>query len=322
MTVPVLSSATFSGGTQPYSYKWNTESAFRSTNLLTNLGANKYWLTTLDNNGCSRVDTFTIQAPDSLYVNLGKDLTLCKDQSVTLNAAIPQSGVSYVWTESQSVKGTGSTLVVNSPGLYIVTATTAKSCVYRDSIRISQSAANISADFAAATQAFKDTLYRIVNTSSPSPDSVQWIFPVTNKISFLSRQPNMVELYFRDTGTYDIGIRSFLGACEAVKYSRIVVVDQQTTPVIITKKSPLIKAFAISPNPSSGNFNVNIELDSAATINLRLIDIITGKPKDIRSANGQNKYLITYTLAPLPTGIYILLLETPQESRTLKVIIN
>ncbi len=92
------------GGTGPYTYKWNTTPP-QAGSSAGNLAPGNYILTVEDNLGCSQTFPITIQiAPPPAVVNLGPDITVCQYTGmpyapITIGSAA-SPGYSYAWNTS------------------------------------------------------------------------------------------------------------------------------------------------------------------------------------------------------------------------------
>lgn len=110
----------------PSGNKWNTGSF---TNSLSVNSPGLYWVRT-SNGGCSNVDSFICKIVDAPFeVNLGHDTSICKADSIILDAS--NTGSTYLWQNGFTTQK----LTVGSPGIYSVSVTK-NGCVSRDTIVI------------------------------------------------------------------------------------------------------------------------------------------------------------------------------------------
>ncbi|HIE15806.1 MAG TPA: T9SS type B sorting domain-containing protein, partial [Bacteroidales bacterium] len=116
---------TVSGGTSPYSFSWSSGGTGQNE---MNLSADTYTVTITDNNGCTDIETYTINE------SAGLTLSLISSSDVTCNggndglAIVSVSGgtspISYMWSNGYTTAS-----VYNlSAGIYTVTATDANNC--------------------------------------------------------------------------------------------------------------------------------------------------------------------------------------------------
>lgn len=107
------------GGVPPFSFDIGSQN--NNTGIFTNLSAGNYALTATDNNQCTLVDTFFIQAADAPQVDLGEDVAICEGESVVLDAG---QYLNYQWSDGTALN----TLTVNQSGTYSVTVSNDPSC--------------------------------------------------------------------------------------------------------------------------------------------------------------------------------------------------
>lgn len=308
-----------SGGTAPYTYSWSNGAIARD---LTGLCAGIYTLSLSDARGCKALDSFRLTAPAPVTVNAGPDRLLCNTGTLTLQALGSDSNATYSWTSSiAGLSADSSRLVVSQPGTYYVTAK-ARGCSGSDTVVIGRTGDDFAAEFVAATQAFKDSVFSLVNISSPEPDTVIWGLPATPDVVAVSQSKYLAELIFRDTGVFTVRMTGRKGGCEKTMEDRIVVIRGQSyTPVAGNPKRAHIKVFVIAPNPSSGRFNVRVELEEEGPVRLRLLSLQSSGATDDRQDTGKKRYDFSYDLS-LQSGQYLLLLETGRGSQSLKLVVQ
>ncbi len=118
-------STTATGGTAPYSYLWNTGA---TVDDLTNLIAGAYTITVTDTNGCTAIDTVTINDIPTITVTLdGIDSVSCNglsDGTVSITTTLGAPGYTWLW----STGATTEDLSGVSIGNYTLTVTDALGC--------------------------------------------------------------------------------------------------------------------------------------------------------------------------------------------------
>ena len=113
------------GGTSPYTLQWNPGGFGGST--VNGLTEGTYTLSVTDDNGCLKIDTFLVEEPDLLVVNVNSNGAIL---TATVNGGV--AGYIYRWKEvsnsSQILQG-GSTYMVISPGTYYCEVEDMNGCI-------------------------------------------------------------------------------------------------------------------------------------------------------------------------------------------------
>lgn len=129
-------SVSVSGGCEPYSYLWSTNSTSTS---LTGLSAGNYSITITDGNGSTKTVYFTIAEPTQLVASVyGSDPTCATgtDGMATVNVSGGTLPYTYLWSNS----ATTSSIENLTSGTYSVTVTDANGCTATGSITIARPA--------------------------------------------------------------------------------------------------------------------------------------------------------------------------------------
>ena len=124
-----------SGGTTPYSYAWNNSISTNDT--ITGLTAGQYIVTVTDNNGCTYVDSFTVNTPPQITISVTTTPVSCPggfDGTATATANGGAGGFTYLWDGVQS----GQTVNQLSAGQHFVTATDQSGCSITDTFMVAQ----------------------------------------------------------------------------------------------------------------------------------------------------------------------------------------
>lgn len=312
-----------SGGEPPYSYEWNDG---RKSLIHDRLPSGNYSITITDNNRCSyEIFTYTLSQPDSIIIDLGKDITLCDKQSLKVIAESTETITNYVWFNQSGVKlSDKQDITLLDPGVYRVEVLTGKGCKGEGSIRINREDMEIANDFLAASQVPINDEVFVVNISNPSPDRIEWILPDGEGTNFdvINKNENILSLIFKQYGTFSIGMITYLGDCTETVYKTVQVMDKENIANYEEADEPVLKSFFVYPNPNPGYFEASIEVKDEHPIVLQLVNSGSGKVIERKTLKGKRIYKESFNITGNEKGTYILNLYTLQNKSVKKVIIN
>lgn len=121
-----------SGGIPPYTYLWSNDSISQD---IGNIVAGSYSVTISDKTGIRLVDTFIVNQPDPVFIDLGNDILLLKGEQTVLKAT--PGYVSYLWndgsTKDSLVVGDGLDTLEYS---FSVTVTDSNGCKNADTVQV------------------------------------------------------------------------------------------------------------------------------------------------------------------------------------------
>ncbi|GIQ60843.1 hypothetical protein Flavo103_39790 [Flavobacterium collinsii] len=302
------------GGDLPYSYVWNTGA---TTKDLNNLSAGNYEVTITCPDCCIYKKRFLLKDPNPVVVDLGKDRTLCNDQVLDLDATIADQNAQYSWTSTNGFTSNQSKVSLTKAGTYRVKVTSALGCIGEDEIVIKTSQVAISSEFLLSSQAYLDEEVILVNTSTPFGESTNWVIPKGVKI--VEQKEKYITLKFDTTGLYAIGLQQTQGECYAT-YTKNITVEQRSTLPNAGSTSQFMIDFVVTPNPSNGNFKAFVTLENDSAISLRLFSTSGQNMMIQKKESGKKKYEINFDTT-LGSGMYVLVLETGQQTLVKKIII-
>lgn len=302
------------GGNLPYTYEWNTGA---TTKDLTGLIEGNYEVTITCPDCCVYKKRFTLKDPSQIVVDLGKDRTLCSDQVLDLDASISDEKAEYVWSSSNGFTSNEAKVSLTKAGTYHVKVISGLGCIAEDEIVIKTTQTAISSEFLLSSQAYLDEEVILVNTSEPFGESTEWILP--KGVTIVEQKEKYITLKFDQIGSYTIGLQQTQGECFAV-FNKNITVEKRSTLPNADATSKFIVDFIVTPNPSNGNFKALVNLENNSAINLRLFSG-TGQFTTIQKKDsGKKKYEIDFNTT-LGAGMYILVLETEQQTLVKKIII-
>lgn len=307
----------FSGATPPYKVVWadneNMEAVRRG------LPPGEYFAAVTDGNGCGSSYKFTLHKLKEFTVDLGEDLTMCRNQRRVLKAVCEEPGVTYEWYgDNRKLDTTGSELAVDKAGTYRVKAVNPQGCSAEDEIHVRMSRETLPLDFTVPTVTVVGSDIHAVNISTVTADKIVWRFP---KEAMIVRQSDIETVFtIREKGIYTLSMEGFSGDCSTVvtRTVRVVGKDEAALP---DDKQPLIRQFIATPNPTTGYFKVLIELSRAEDFTL-LLYAPPGYLMDKKEVTQTRYKVFEYEIQGSMLGTYLLHLRTSADKSVLKVVVD
>lgn len=309
-----------SGGRAPYSLVWSNG---MTGETISGLKAGKYVLTFTDANGCHMTKEYTLTNPEEFTVDLGGDITLCAGDSKEYDITVSDRAATYQWKDANGrVISINPKIRISQAGTYTAIITNTKGCIATDQITVRNSTEELHPHMMLSTQAYVERTVKLVNTSNPRPQRVEWIIPRTSKVQVIEQNDDYLEVKFHSTGSYNFGLKGHQGACEKIFYKTVVVEENLSGVDIDPTRTSNIKEFTIVPNPNNGDYKVIVKLYEESDIKLRIIDMLSEEPFAPILKNRSVNYEIHFNQPTLPTGTYLIILETKGESQVKKMIVN
>jgi gliding motility-associated-like protein len=288
---------TVSGGTAPYTYSWLTNSTSQN---LTNLIAGSYNVTVTDANGCTKNLTIILTQPSAPISSSDSHVDiLCKGFSTGLIDLTVVGGTSpytYAWSNGQTTQDIDSLL----SGTYTVIITDVKSCVFYDTVVLTQPLNVLSYTtivtpincFGQATGAIN-----ITTLGGTAPYTFTWNdSAITEDISSLL------------TGNYQLTITD---AHLCVLTTDTINIPQPIAPIALTAIIDAVKCY----NGSDGGINLSVTGGTApysyswsnGQVSQDIDSLILGNfeviVSDSKGCIDSSSYQITQPIQPLTLGI-------------------
>ena len=169
------------------------------------------------------------------------------------------------------------------------------------------------------TQAYENEEVILVNTSSPKGETTQWLVPEKETIEITKQNDDYISLIFKEKGEYRIGIKQTQGNCYELFYKNIIVEPATDLPKTQRTNEAFVREFEVAPNPNDGKFKAKVVLEKAGAIKFRLYSI-TGQLVSEKNSASATEHWVDFQ-NPLPAATYILVLETPYQRLSKKIII-
>ncbi len=310
-------SATSSGGTAPYTYRWQQGSVTVGSSIssLTINSAGTYTITATDANGCVGSAQIAITQRTGPAVTVSPNTAaFCTGQStvLTASASASTSPYSYQWKQGSATVGTSAaTLTVNAGGTYSVSATDAAGC---SSPIVSATVTQRSAPTATVTASAPGFTIggSVTLTASESLGlSYQWLRdgqPISGATLsvYTATQP----------GTYAVTLSG--SECSttssALTISLITAMEESLSGIDFEMSA--------SPNPTPGIIEIRLKNQRSQPVLVMLImHDLTGRrvyQQPIKLSNGSHTQHID--LSQYPAGLYLLNATTDQQQTSLRLV--
>jgi len=194
-------------------------------------------------------------------------------------------------------------------GTYEVTVKDSNQCEYQTSVILGQPG-QTNAEFAMSSQIVAGETVLAVDLSYPIPDELEWVVP--EEAIVLRMNSDELELVFNQPGEYEVGIEAYRGDCLSTETKKILVLegDGISDDVLEEETNKKIEYFVIYPNPSNGKFTVAVSLGIPSDISLKVFGLANNNLIGQEQAFGKDEYEIPMDISGLPSGLYVVVLET------------
>jgi len=290
-----------SGGTSTYSY--NIGSGNQSNGNFTGLSPNSYTVTVTDANGCSATTSASITQPAAaLSASAGSPTNVnCfggSDGSVAVTASGGTASYTYNIGSGNQSNGNFTSLTANS---YTVTVTDANGCTATSTAAIIQPTPIVPA----ITDNGNGTATASASGGTVSGSySYQWDASTGNQATATATGLT--------SGNYCVTITDD-NSCTATHCENIIISGLSGTLTDINQ-------FDVMPNPSTGEFTININFSKIKQANIQITNVL-GQVLEEYNYNKQ-QISIPVNIAEQATGVYFVVLRSEGQSITRKITIS
>ncbi|MET7030090.1 T9SS type A sorting domain-containing protein [Sediminicola luteus] len=306
-------------GNGVFTYSWNTGD---TTSDINGLPAGTYTVTIGGFGDGPITRTYVLEDPLPLMVDLGEDRVLCDGQQLELDATVADPTATYLWSSDQGYTSTESKVILTETGNYTLVVESQNGCTAQGAIFIDVSSDEISAEFAVSSQVFVGEPLILVDISYPLPERLEWIIP--EEATVVKKDNDEAELVFNSPGEYEIGIITHRGPCSAQQTKKVLVLAKDATvseeEIEFNKK--VVENFVVFPNPTSGQFNTQINLTERGNVSIRVFSFANNALIASEKARGESSYDISMDISGKPAGVYAVVLETPYGTSLRKIILK
>ena len=271
------------GGTQSYTYSWNTGS---QDTAIYNLKAGTYILSVTDSHGCKDTATQELVDPEELQNSLTPSHTICKNGELKIDEGdLKSEDLHYFWRLPNEMIHNERVLVVNSDmpeGDYIMVTQDSKECFTKDTTNIKFSDNELEIKFLAPTYSYLGDTVVLAEDSEIFTDYT-WSYQFNNDMfeditsSMYNTPKNQTFLLSLTSGSDTITMYANDGKCNA-SYSKVVNILNEQRSDYSNYEAPSAGIFtrlAIGPSPNDGNFTLYANLTEEAALDVFILDLQT-----------------------------------------------
>ena len=300
-----------------YSYKWNTGSTEQFIKVS---GPGWYRLDVTHREGCVVTDsTYVVSAP-APQINLQKDIILCSNSGVVLDAGNP--GSMYSWENSLGETFNGQVWEISKPGKYWVYVMGQNGCTNSDTTEVLQTNMSINPHFMVASNVRIGDTIRFVDLSEPEPIDYYWEFG--DVITSTDKEPTHI-YYVEDTFNVVMTVSNEI--CSA-SLSKPIKVDGYNPYYLIKmglekqqNLSKLVKILDVNvfPNPTADNITLKLKISTPAKVAYYVYSI-NGQLVKSQRFDGLEELEQQVDLSGYSRGMYFLRVVTRNEAKTFKIL--
>jgi len=249
-------SATYSGTISGISYLWNNGSTTNTASF--NSADFSYAIVDVNgDNGCHGTDTVYIEIPPTPVIEF-TGFKPCDDGPSGYVVASPVSGLDpFSYSIDNGISFQSSTTFANLyQGTYPILVRDSINCEYSFTAIIDDNSALPTPVFLFSTYNFESDTVAIIDVSNPPADSVVWVFP--NDLIVIDANVSAPVIILPDTGIFEITMQAYYGNC-LVEISKMIYSSPYDTLNATLYNSNGIKSIELYPNPTTGNFTVEVE---------------------------------------------------------------
>ncbi len=307
--------ATATGGTGSYLYAWDTG---RNEATINELCSGDYELTVQDVNNCLATGRFTVPEGEILTIDLGELETLCVGQTKALDPG--SQWVTVHWVANNGFESRDRAITINQEGIYRIDAVNNIGCLGTGAYELRTSLDLLQASFILQTEAVVGDTLVAIDISWPLPDSTQWVYP--SVMSALVETDDFLYFIPTEAGDYQVTMRSFLGECRAFEEKQLLVRVREADEDANGRLGfeGIVTSTVLSPNPSNGVFELQVETSRPVPMHIRVVEPLTGRVVADQQESMREHFLFGFDLSHLTAGVYFVWMQAGDEKHLWRLV--
>ncbi|GJM63084.1 hypothetical protein PEDI_36360 [Persicobacter diffluens] len=315
------------GGTPGYYFQWAGQPAGAQISGLT---AGDYDLLVTDAHGCQATGSTTLTNPEAVVLaidGLSDFMEICEGTTLRLDAGAAWKTVRWI-SEERGLDFSSRQISLTEAGAYQVRVTNQKDCPASQEFQLELVDDLLAAEFlvqSSPEEAFQT--YMLVDITYPEPTQISW--DIQPAVDIIHAEEHQQEIRFRESGLHVITLTSRQENCMATRVKEVEVVRLTNGRYAVDTGEGLPEDeifhgtyFTVSPNPSDGRFDIDIQLEQIEDIYLSLQQVGEGKILWSENFKNQDYYHYRLEMPTLGSGIYVLRMMAPSGNKAIKILIK
>lgn len=282
------------GGIPPYTYEWSTGN---TTAFLNNVSMGAYIVTVTDANGCTTTGTGNVETTPNISVNFSvQDISCNGENDGVINIDIVTGTPPYqiFWNGPNNYLSNDEDINNLVAGQYTLIIYDASGCGFGTSVTVEEAAA---LDVEVVT--LPGVAYA-VTTGGTAPYEYFW--------SNGSTEPSLLDI---DPGNYVVTVEDANGC--------VVVAEGLVQFATQVQEIDGLVDFNVMPNPSQGQFLVDIEMESYTEMNVQIVNM---NGQSVLQDQWQGQSIRgTIDLTQHPVGTYLMIIDNGQQRKVEKLLV-
>ncbi len=310
------------GGTPPYQYDWGEYGRDNSINNLTEGSVN---LNVIDSNNCLFEETYQLYGPEQKYITgIPKETTICNGSNFRYEPDGNWANVS--WYFNDVLVTSGNTFDALEGGDYNVIATDDDGCQASTSFTVTALENPLNADFVFDSEIETGDTIIFIDISWPVPQHVEWVLP--DSIELLTADESLFyqEVVFNSPGIYKFGMKAYDEGCVDFIEQLVEVHDHESVAegrwTEKQQREVVILESLISPNPTIGDFEVEVKLSKPSPAKISFYDFERNQIDSQKNDLHKTTHYFNIRERNLVAGIYLLLITAGEHVQVKKVIVK
>lgn len=307
------------GGTAPYQYQWD-DAAGQTSPQVENLCSGTYTVTVTDAQGCQAQQIVVIKETPQITLQLPDTVNLCLNQSVTLDASIPQG--QYAWTHNGSPFSSDAFVTLDQAGTYQVTVTNDQGCYEVAQTEVLTYDTLFEVNFLQTSELIVGDTLTLTEVCFPLPDSVSWYFPAEADI--LNASSWEPQITFEEADNYQITLIGYYSVCTDSITKTVAFFPPQkdlNSNTRLAQGPQGIKSVMIFPNPTNGRFQVEVTLYSVTSL-FAFINDTNGQEIGRIQQKDSDTYSFEFDISQYASGQYYLRLMTQYDQKAARILLR